>query len=67
MYKIRNSVSFAFIPNGGGEKAIKAVQKYRRNNYRYCCKTDITHFFNNINKQALLEQVLKSLPDHSID
>ncbi|MBF1037579.1 MAG: hypothetical protein HXL09_02635 [Candidatus Nanosynbacter sp.] len=67
MYKIRNSVSFAFIPNGGVEKAIKAVQKYRRNNYRYCCKTDITHFFNNINKQALLEQVLKSLPDHSID
>ena len=51
MYKINNSVSFAFIPNGGVEKAIKTVQSYRRDNYRYCCKTDIIHFFNNINKQ----------------
>lgn len=67
MYKINNSVSFAFIPNGGVEKAIKTVQSYRRDNYRYCCKTDIIHFFNNINKQNLLEKVLKALPDHSID
>lgn len=67
MYKIKNSVSFAFMPNGGVEKAIKTVQSYRRDNYRYCCKTDIIHFFNNINKQNLLEKVLKALPDHSID
>lgn len=67
MYKIRNGVSFAFMPNGGVEKAIKTVQSYRRNNYRYCCKTDIVHFFNNINKQNLLEKILKALPDHSID
>ena len=67
MYKIRNGVSFAFMPNGGVEKAIKTVQSYRRDNYRYCCKTDIVHFFNNINKQNLLEKILKALPDHSID
>ena len=30
-------------------------------------KTDIIHFFNTINKQILLEQVLKALPDNSID
>ena len=67
MYKINNSVSFAFMPSGGVEKAIKTVQKYRRDNYRYCCKTDIIHFFNNINKQVLLEKVLKFLPDNSIN
>lgn len=67
IYKIKNSVSFAFMPNGGVEKAIKTVQKYRKSNYRYCCKTDIIHFFNTINKQILLEQVLRALPDNSID
>jgi len=46
MYNINNSVSFAFMPSGGVEKAIKTVQKYRRSGYRYCCKTDIIHFFN---------------------
>lgn len=67
MYNINNNVSFAFMPSGGVEKAIKTVQKYRRDGYRYCCKTDIIHFFNNINKQDLLEKVLKPLPDCSIN
>lgn len=67
MYNINNNVSFAFMPSGGVEKAIKTVQKYRRDNYRYCCKTDIIHFFNNINKRVLLEKVLKFLPDNSIN
>ena len=64
MYNINNNVSFAFMPSGGVEKAIKTVQKYRRDGHRYCCKTDI---FNNINKQDLLEKVLKPLPDCSIN
>lgn len=67
MYNINNSVSFAFMPSGGVEKAIKTVQKYRRSGYRYCCKTDIIHFFNNINKKVLLEKVLKPLPDYSVN
>ena len=67
MYNINNNVSFAFMPSGGVEKAIKTVQKYRRDGHRYCCKTDIIHFFNNINKQDLLEKVLKPLPDCSIN
>lgn len=67
MYNINNSVSFAFMPSGGVEKAIKTVQKYRRSGYRYCCKTDIIHFFNNINKKVLLEKVLKTLPDYSVN
>lgn len=66
-YKIKNGVSFAFIPNGSVEAAIKTVQGYRENNLRYCCKTDIIHFFNTINKQILLEKVLSALPDNSID
>jgi len=63
VYEINNNgVSFAYVKNGSVEKAAIQIRDYWLEGYKYVYKADIKKFFDNINKQILMEKIVRALP-----
>lgn len=60
-----NPISYGFVAHGGVQKAVQRAIKYR-NNLPWVFKTDITKFFDNIDREALKDQVIKKIQQRSI-
>jgi RNA-directed DNA polymerase len=62
----KNGVSFAYMKNGGVEKAALQVRKYYRDGYSYVYSADIRKFFDEVDNKLLLGKIKAALPDHSL-
>jgi len=66
-YKVvNNGVSFAYVKDGGVEKAAEQIRQYYKSGYMYAYKADIKKFFDRIDKALLLNKVGTALPDKSL-
>lgn len=67
MYDIaKNGVSFAYMDGGSVEKAAQQIRKYNQEGYSWVYKADIVGFFDNINKDKMLDMIRAALPDDSL-
>lgn len=67
VYKIRNNgVSFAYIKNGGVDKAAEQIRGHYQQGYSWVYNADIRKFFDEIEVNALLGQLEKALPDTTL-
>jgi group II intron reverse transcriptase/maturase len=62
----KNGVSFAYMKEGGVEKAAIQIRKYYEAGYGYVCVADIKKFFDKVDKKLLLEKIKDALPDDSL-
>jgi len=63
--KLANEVSYGFIPNRSVEKAVKRAAELRRDN-KWVYKTDITTFFDSIDRDLLRSSILRHVKDRSL-
>lgn len=67
VYKIRdNGVSFAYVKNGGVDKAAMQIREYYREGYSWVYNADIRKFFDEIDKAKLLDKIKAALPDQTL-
>jgi RNA-directed DNA polymerase len=62
----KNGVSFAYVKNGGVEKAATQVRKYYREGYSYVYSSDIRKFFDEVDNKLLLNKIKTALPDQTL-
>lgn len=55
--------SFGFRPNRSAHNALKRVQEYADNGYRYCVDLDLERFFDTVNHSKLIEVVSRTVKD----
>lgn len=65
LFPIYNEASFGFIPEIGTQKALKELTVLRRQ-YDFVFETDISAFFDNIERERLIEKVKSTLGKHSL-
>jgi RNA-directed DNA polymerase len=63
--KLANEVSYGFIPNRSVEKAVKRAAELRRDN-KWVYKTDVTTFFDSIDRDLLRGSILRHVKDRSL-
>ncbi len=63
-FPIYNSSSFGFLPSTGTKDALREVMRARRN-YDFVFETDITSFFDSIDRSYLQRRIERSLGRHS--
>jgi RNA-directed DNA polymerase len=67
LYKIRdNGVSFAYVKNGGVDKAALKIREYYRAGNAWAYKADIRKFFDEIDVAILLGKIKAALPDETL-
>ena len=55
--------SFGFRPHRSAHDALKRVQKYADNGYRYCVDLDLERFFDTVNHSKLIEVISRTIKD----
>ena len=55
--------SFGFRPNRGAHDAIKRVQSYAEEGYRYCVDLDLERFFDTVNHSKLIQVLSERIKD----
>lgn len=55
--------SFGFRPNRSQHDALKRVQEYADNGYRYCIDLDLERFFDTVNHSKLIEVLSRTVKD----
>lgn len=55
--------SFGYRPNRSGHDALKRVQEYADNGYRYCISLDLERFFDTVNHSKLIEVLSRTIKD----
>jgi RNA-directed DNA polymerase len=60
-----NGVNYGFVKNQSVQNAVKKTVKLR-NRHPYCYKTDISAFFDNIDREQLKEEVRGKVPNSSL-
>jgi len=66
-FQINNMCSFAYQKGKNIESAIQKMQEYYAEGYKIIVEADIVKFFDNVNKEELLNLIENSLPDNSIN
>lgn len=66
-YRLDNGCSFAYQENKSIEGAIKKLVEDFKNGNRIILEADIKKFFDNVNRDRLLNKVFADLPDDSIN
>jgi RNA-directed DNA polymerase len=62
---MKNPISFGFVSHGGVQKAVERAIKLR-NRLPWVFKTDITKFFDNIDRELLKNQIARKIQQRSI-
>ena len=55
--------SFGFRPNRSAHDAIKEVQRYAEEGYRYCVGLDLERFFDTVNHSKLIQVLSETIKD----
>lgn len=55
--------SFGFRPKRSAHDALKRVQEYADNGYRYCIDLDLERFFDTVNHSKLIEVISRTIND----
>ena len=55
--------SFGFRPKRSAHDALKRVQEYADNGYRYCVDLDLERFFDTVNHSKLIEVISRTIKD----
>lgn len=55
--------SFGFRPNRSAHDALKRIQHYADNGYRYCVNLDLERFFDTVNHSKLIEILSRTIKD----
>ena len=60
-------ISFAYQKGLGVKEAIEKINEYCNNGCSYVLEADLINFFGTVDKDSLIKQIFKRLPDNSID
>ena len=66
-YGLDNDCSFAYQSGKSIKDAIQKMRQYFDEGYKFILEADIKAFFDNVDSQALLEEIKQKLPDSSIN
>ena len=67
IFNLNNEASFAYRKNTGIADAIKQIVKHYNNGNKIILEADIVKFFDNVDRDILLEKIFKNIPDSTLN